>query len=56
MDIKKMAATGKGAYGSMGNDVPVAVLSRKPYRLFKFFKHFLHRLPIHLLSNQEELL
>jgi len=33
-----MAATGKEPIGSMGNDVPVAVLSRKPYRLFNYFK------------------
>jgi glutamate synthase (NADPH) large chain len=36
--IKEMAATGKEPLGSMGNDVPVAVLSRKPYRLFNYFK------------------
>ena len=36
--IKEMAATGKEPTGSMGNDVPVAVLSRKPYRLFNYFK------------------
>ena len=36
--IKEMAATGKEPIGSMGNDVPVAVLSRKPYRLFAYFK------------------
>ncbi len=36
--IKEMAATGKEPIGSMGNDVPVAVLSRKPYRLFNYFK------------------
>jgi len=36
--IKEMAATGKEPVGSMGNDVPVAVLSRKPYRLFNYFK------------------
>ncbi|HBC79087.1 MAG TPA: glutamate synthase large subunit [Bacteroidales bacterium] len=36
--IKEMAATGKEPIGSMGNDVPVAVLSRKPYRLFSYFK------------------
>jgi len=29
---------GKKPIGSMGNDVPVAVLSRKPYRLFNYFK------------------
>jgi glutamate synthase (NADPH) large chain len=36
--IKEMAGTGKEPIGSMGNDVPVAVLSRKPYRLFNYFK------------------
>jgi glutamate synthase (NADPH/NADH) large chain len=36
--IKEMAATGKEPTGSMGNDVPLAVLSRKPYRLFNYFK------------------
>ncbi len=36
--IKEMAATGKEPIGSMGTDVPVAVLSRKPYRLFNYFK------------------
>jgi glutamate synthase (NADPH/NADH) large chain len=36
--IKEMAATGKEPVGSMGNDVPVAVLSHKPYRLFNYFK------------------
>jgi glutamate synthase (NADPH/NADH) large chain len=36
--IKEMAATGKEPIGSMGNDVPVAVLSIKPYRLFNYFK------------------
>ena len=36
--IKEMAATGKEPLGSMGNDVPIAVLSRKPYRLFNYFK------------------
>lgn len=36
--IKEMAASGKEPLGSMGNDVPVAVLSRKPYRLFNYFK------------------
>jgi glutamate synthase (NADPH/NADH) large chain len=39
--IKEMAAYGKEPTGSMGNDVPIAVLSRKPYRLFNYFKqHF----------------
>jgi glutamate synthase (NADPH/NADH) large chain len=36
--IKEMALTGKEPLGSMGNDVPIAVLSRKPYRLFNYFK------------------
>lgn len=36
--IKEMAATGKEPTGSMGNDVPLAVLSHKPYRLFDYFK------------------
>ncbi len=36
--IREMAATGKEPIGSMGNDVPVAVLSKKPYRLFNYFK------------------
>ena len=36
--IKEMAATGKEPIGSMGNDVPIAVLSKKPYRLFNYFK------------------
>jgi glutamate synthase (NADPH/NADH) large chain len=36
--IREMAATGKEPIGSMGNDVPLAVLSRKPYRLFNYFK------------------
>jgi glutamate synthase (NADPH/NADH) large chain len=36
--IKEMAATGKEPIGSMGNDVPIAVLSRKPYRIFNYFK------------------
>jgi glutamate synthase (NADPH/NADH) large chain len=36
--IREMAATGKEPIGSMGNDVPLAVLSKKPYRLFNYFK------------------
>ena len=36
--IKEMADSGKEPIGSMGNDVPLAVLSRKPYRLFNYFK------------------
>ena len=39
--IKPMAASAKEPIGSMGNDVPPTVLSRKPYRLFYYFKqHF----------------
>jgi glutamate synthase (NADPH/NADH) large chain len=39
--IKEMAASGKEPIGSMGNDVPLAVLSHHPYRLFNYFKqHF----------------
>jgi len=36
--IKEMASTGHEPISSMGNDVPVTVLSRKPYRLFNYFK------------------
>lgn len=36
--IGEMAATGKEPIGSMGNDVALAVLSPKPYRLFNYFK------------------
>jgi len=36
--INPMAATGKEPIGSMGNDVPLAVLSKKPYRLFNYFR------------------
>ncbi|MGQ9620920.1 MAG: glutamate synthase large subunit [Bacteroidales bacterium] len=36
--ILEMAATGKEPIASMGNDVPLAVLSAKPYRLFSYFK------------------
>lgn len=36
--IKEMASTGKEPLGSMGNDVPVTVLSKKPYRLFTYFR------------------
>lgn len=36
--IKEMAATGKEPTGSMGNDVPVAILSKHPFRLFNYFK------------------
>lgn len=36
--IREMAATGKEPIGSMGNDVPLAILSPRPYRLFSYFK------------------
>ncbi len=36
--IKPMAETAKEPIGSMGNDVPPTVLSKKPYRLFYYFK------------------
>jgi len=36
--IKEMASTGKEPIGSMGNDVPVPVLSPRPARLFSYFK------------------
>ena len=36
--IKTMAESGKEPIGSMGNDVPPTVLSKKPYRLFYYFK------------------
>ncbi len=36
--IKPMAETAKEPIGSMGNDVPTTVLSKKPYRLFAYFK------------------
>lgn len=36
--IKPMAASAKEPIGSMGNDVPTTVLSKKPYRLFNYFK------------------
>ena len=36
--IKPMAESGQEPIGSMGNDTPVAVLSRKPQRLFNYFK------------------
>jgi glutamate synthase (NADPH/NADH) large chain len=36
--IKPMAETAKEPISSMGNDVPVTVLSKKPYRLFYYFK------------------
>ena len=36
--IKPMAESAKEPIGSMGNDVPTAVLSKKPYRLFNYFR------------------
>jgi len=36
--IKPMAESAKEPIGSMGNDVPIPVLSKKPYRLFAYFK------------------
>jgi glutamate synthase (NADPH/NADH) large chain len=36
--IKPMAATAKEPISSMGNDVPTTVLSKKPYRLFYYFR------------------
>ncbi|MBE0654520.1 MAG: glutamate synthase subunit alpha, partial [Bacteroidales bacterium] len=36
--IKPMAESGQEPIGSMGNDAPLAVLSRKPQRLFNYFK------------------
>jgi len=36
--IKEMAASGKEPIGSMGNDIPLVVLSEKPCRLFNYFK------------------
>jgi glutamate synthase (NADPH/NADH) large chain len=36
--IKPMAESAKEPIGSMGNDVPTTVLSKKPYRLFNYFK------------------
>ncbi len=36
--IKPMSASAKEPIGSMGNDVPPTVLSKKPYRLFYYFK------------------
>ena len=39
--LAPMAETGQEAIGSMGNDVPLAALSRKPRLLFDYFKqHF----------------
>ncbi len=36
--IKPMAESAKEPIASMGNDVPTTVLSKKPYRLFSYFK------------------
>jgi glutamate synthase (NADPH) large chain len=36
--IRPMADTGQEPVGSMGNDTPPAVLSKKPQRLFSYFK------------------
>jgi glutamate synthase (NADPH/NADH) large chain len=36
--IRPMAETASEPIGSMGNDVPTTVLSKKPYRLFNYFK------------------
>ena len=36
--IKPMAESAKEPISSMGNDVPTTVLSKKPYRLFSYFK------------------
>ena len=36
--IIPMAESGKEPIGSMGNDTPLAVLSKKPQRLFNYFK------------------
>ncbi|MBN2451133.1 MAG: glutamate synthase large subunit [Lentisphaeria bacterium] len=38
MVIGPMASQGQEAVGSMGNDVPLAVLSRRPQLLFEYFK------------------
>ena len=38
MVLAPMADTGEEAVGSMGNDVPVAVLSRRPQLLFNYFR------------------
>ena len=38
MVISPMAARGQEAVGSMGNDVPLAVLSERPQLLFAYFK------------------
>ncbi len=36
--IKPMATTGKEPVASMGNDTPIAALSKQPQRLFNYFK------------------
>jgi glutamate synthase (ferredoxin) len=36
--IKPMAETGKESIGAMGNDVPLAVLSKRPQLLYNYFK------------------
>ncbi|MFO7637615.1 MAG: glutamate synthase large subunit [Clostridia bacterium] len=36
--IMPMAGTGEESVGAMGNDIPLAVLSRKPQLLFSYFK------------------
>ncbi|MBN1132322.1 MAG: glutamate synthase large subunit [Bacteroidales bacterium] len=36
--IAPMAESGKEPLGSMGNDIPLTVLSPRPYRLFNYFK------------------
>ena len=38
MIIKSMAESAMEPIGSMGNDIPTTVLSKKPYRLFNYFK------------------
>jgi len=36
--IKPMAQTGKESIGAMGNDTPLAILSKKPQLLYNYFK------------------
>lgn len=36
--IKPMGENGAEPLGSMGNDTPLAVLSKKPQRLFNYFR------------------
>ena len=36
--LAPMASTGEEPIGSMGNDAPLAVLSHRPQRLFRYFK------------------